>query len=154
MVYRRKAFSLMVTCHSTDMVFYQCRHEHPGDVQGVGPLFEYVSAPLSKDSLAYLRDLKLATDATVNDALSLRRSTRRPSGRSNPSQPTARTSTRGRTSGTTARAAYRLDIPPAPAQTTRAVGRRRSPSIEVVDTPSRAIFTVYVFHKVSFAALS
>ncbi|VDB91544.1 unnamed protein product [Peniophora sp. CBMAI 1063] len=45
-----------------------CRHEHPGDIQGGGSLFEYVSAPLDNADLSFLRDIKRASDAAVKDA--------------------------------------------------------------------------------------
>ncbi|VDC07792.1 unnamed protein product [Peniophora sp. CBMAI 1063] len=49
--------------------FITCRQEHPGDIQGGGSLFEYVSAPLDDDDLRFLRDIKRASDAAVKDAV-------------------------------------------------------------------------------------
>ncbi|VDB98550.1 unnamed protein product [Peniophora sp. CBMAI 1063] len=109
--------------------FIVCRQQHPGDVQGSGTLFEYVSGPLSADDLLYLRNIKAATDASVADAISARRYAK---------------GVRKQSSGTAVvRSIYELTTPMAPRQPPKMSKRARSPSLEIVEPAS----IIYLFHQ-------
>ncbi|KZV61398.1 hypothetical protein PENSPDRAFT_658921 [Peniophora sp. CONT] len=115
--------------------FIVCRHDHPGDIQGGGSLFEFVSEALPKEDLAYLRDIKSASDAAVQDVLTSRR------------RSTRKRSVSAAASTYNPRSTYRSSVPLAPRQARQLSARPRSPSIEVLDPPPVPTFDVYIFYK-------
>ncbi|KZV65003.1 hypothetical protein PENSPDRAFT_690267 [Peniophora sp. CONT] len=117
--------------------FIVCRHDHTGDIQGGGSLFEFVSEPLPAADLLFLRDVKAASDAAIKDVLASRRRSI--------SIRTRRNSAAASTYNT--RSTYMSAVPLAPRQARQLGSRPRSPSVEVLAAPPILTFDIYVFHK-------